>query len=57
MIKDRYGNDLDGDMIYCCFPDCGCDGARLCEAEEGPSVGALVLNLEKQSHEVGNPLP
>ena len=33
---DKYGNPVDGDrLIYCCFPDCGCDGARLCMAENG----------------------
>ena len=33
---DDYGNPFSGDrIIYCCFPDCGCDGARLCQAENG----------------------
>lgn len=44
---DRYGNPIDGDrLIYCCFPDCGCDGARVCMAEKGASNTALTLNLE-----------
>ncbi len=36
-------------LIECCFPDCGCDGARLCMAENGASTGALILNIEKRS--------
>lgn len=47
---DDYGNPLSGDRtIYCCFPDCGCDGARLCMAEKGASVGACALNIERGS--------
>jgi DnaJ-class molecular chaperone len=47
---DDYGNPLSGDRtIYCCFPDCGCDGARLCMAEKGASVGACSLNIERGS--------
>lgn len=45
---DKYGN-REGELKYCCFPDCGCDGARLCMAEEGPSLGAIGLNVEKGS--------
>lgn len=44
---DKYGN-REGELKYCCFPDCGCDGARLCMAEEGPSSGSRQLNLEKR---------
>lgn len=44
---DNYGNPIDGDrIIYCCFPDCGCDGARLCMAEKGASDRALSQNVE-----------
>jgi hypothetical protein len=44
---DDYGNPIDGDrLIYCCFPDCGCDGARLCMAEKGASDRALGANVE-----------
>jgi hypothetical protein len=43
---DRYGNGPD-EQRYCSFPDCGCDGARLCQAEEGPHRGAMGLNIEK----------
>lgn len=47
---DRYGNPTDGSrLINCCFPDCGCDGARLCYAENGPSTGSLNLNVERGS--------
>ena len=31
----------------CCFPDCGCDGARNCDAKNGASTGALALNVER----------
>lgn len=45
---DEYGNPVDGDrVIYCCFPDCGCDGARLCMAEKGAGYAALSLNFER----------
>lgn len=44
---DKYGNPISGDhLIYCCFPDCGCDGARLCMAENGASDRALGENIE-----------
>ena len=47
---DKCGNPISGDrIIYCCFPDCGCDGARLCQAEKGASVGACSLNIERGS--------
>ena len=44
---DEFGNPLDGDrLIYCSFPRCGCDGARLCMAENGASDEALGGNVE-----------
>lgn len=49
---DDYGNpltesgELDGDLMYCCFPDCGCDGARLCMAKNGASSRACSQNVE-----------
>jgi hypothetical protein len=47
---DEYGNPMDGSsQPYCCFPNCGCDGARLCMAENGPSGGAMALNLERKA--------
>lgn len=47
---DKYGNPLSGDrIINCCFPECGCDGARLCMAEKGASSGACALNIERRS--------
>jgi len=47
---DDYGNPLSGDrLINCCFPDCGCDGARLCMAENGASGCAMNLNIERGS--------
>ncbi len=48
--EDKYGNlmaDLEnGRMVNCCFPDCGCDGQRLCMAENGASENACRRNLE-----------
>lgn len=48
--EDKYGNlmaDLEnGRMVNCCFPDCGCDGERLCMAENGASDYARSRNLE-----------
>lgn len=45
---DKYGNPMSGDSLpFCCFPDCGCDGARLCMAESGAHSGALALNIER----------
>jgi len=33
-------------LINCCYPDCGCDGARLCMAENGASDFSLSSNVE-----------
>jgi hypothetical protein len=45
--EDDYGNDIDsGEVTFCCFPDCGCDGARLCMAKNGASDTALRCNVE-----------
>lgn len=47
-LYDKYGNPKDGSrLINCCFPDCGCDGYRLCKAESGPSQCACWLNVER----------
>ena len=44
---DQYGNrQSDEHLMFCCFPDCGCPGARLCMAESGPSGAACAINLE-----------
>lgn len=44
---DAYGNPTDGSrLIHCCFPDCGCDGSRLCMAENGASERAMRQNVE-----------
>lgn len=42
---DEYGN-TESDFRYCCFPDCGCDGARLCMAPSGASDRSLGGNVE-----------
>ena len=48
--EDEYGNPTDGSrLINCCFPDCGCDGSRLCMAEQGASGAAQQLNFEKRT--------
>lgn len=45
---DGYGNPVSGDEIRnCCFPDCGCDGSRLCMAKNGPSFSACAINIER----------
>ena len=42
---DAHGNTED-QFDYCSYPDCGCDGARLCMAKE-PNFCAIALNREK----------
>lgn len=42
---DKYGN-TEGDFRNCSFPDCGCDGARLCMAPNGASEDSLRCNVE-----------
>ena len=47
---DQYGNPLDGsEIVNCCFPDCGCDGARLCMAKNGANNSACSINIERGS--------
>lgn len=47
-LVDKYGNPLDGSRLKnCCFPDCGCDGARNCNAESGANFCASALNIER----------
>ena len=44
---DIYGNGEDDDrLINCCFPDCGCDGSRLCDAQNGASDASYTTNVE-----------
>ena len=53
---DKYGNPLSGErIINCCFPDCGCDGARLCMAENGCSRDAEQNNVEGMWGNGSNP--
>lgn len=42
---DDYGNTSDS-FLYCSFPDCGCDGARLCMAKNGASEHSCSGNVE-----------
>ncbi len=43
---DQYGN-TEAQSDFCCFPDCGCDGARNCNAKGEASSGAMALNREQ----------
>lgn len=45
LMVDEYGNTEDKKQ-FCCFPDCGCDGSRLCDAENGSSLRAQRQNVE-----------
>lgn len=45
---DKYGN-TEYDFLNCCFPDCGCDGARLCMAPSGANRGSCAINIERGS--------
>ncbi len=42
---DVYGN-TEAQFDNCCFPNCGCDGARLCMASLGASDRSLDGNVE-----------
>ncbi len=42
---DAYGNTEER-FDHCSFPDCGCDGARLCMASAGASDRACKQNVE-----------
>jgi hypothetical protein len=42
---DEYGN-TDAEFIYCSFPNCGCDGSRLCMAKNGPNEYSAECNVE-----------
>jgi len=42
---DDYGN-TEADFLNCCFPDCGCDGQRLCMAPSGANSNAMECNVE-----------
>ena len=44
---DMHGN-TESAFKYCCFPDCGCDGARLCMAGDA-NLCASVLNIERKA--------
>lgn len=43
---DEYGNTEADPIMFCAFPNCGCDGARLCMAERGPSEHSEDGNVE-----------
>jgi hypothetical protein len=45
LAVDEYGN-TEAQFDNCCFPDCGCDGARLCMAPSGASDRSCGQNVE-----------
>jgi hypothetical protein len=45
---DEHGN-TEEIFHYCCFPDCGCDGARLCMAPSGANDASCCWNIEHGS--------
>ena len=47
-IADKYGNTV-CDFRNCCFPDCGCDGARNCSAPSGANICSFSLNRERKT--------
>lgn len=47
LFVDPYGN-TEAVFKYCSFPDCGCDGARLCMAGDANS-SACAMNIERGS--------
>lgn len=50
---DKYGNPTDGDSLpFCCFPDCGCDGARLCMAKSGANRASMAMNFERRGRPI-----
>ena len=42
---DDYCN-TEEDFQNCCFPNCGCDGSRLCMAPSGANDNSAKLNVE-----------
>ena len=51
LAVDQYGNPLDGSSLpNCCFPDCGCDGSRLCMADSGANSASRAMNFERGSY-------
>jgi len=42
---DEYENTSE-DFLNCSYPNCGCDGARLCMAPSGPNALAGRYNVE-----------
>jgi len=46
MEEDEYGNTEDDPFHFCTFPNCGCDGARLCHARSGANDNANRYNVE-----------
>jgi len=47
LYADSYGN-TEEDFRNCCFPDCGCDGARNCMVRD-PNSGAIAINIETRN--------
>jgi len=49
LAVNQYGNTEDS-FEFCQFPDCGCDGARLCMAKNGASDDSNKMNVEGMWH-------
>lgn len=45
-VPNQYGNTESDPAEFCSFTACGCDGARLCMARQGPSSDANECNVE-----------
>ena len=45
LMVDSHGN-TEEDFLNCSFPDCGCDGERLCMAPSGANSDSRKFNVE-----------
>ena len=45
LLVDDYGN-TEEDFENCSFPDCGCDGQRLCMSPKGANAEGRLCNKE-----------
>lgn len=46
IVVDEYGNTEADPFEFCTFPNCGCDGERLCQARSGANANAVRCNVE-----------
>ena len=45
-LIDEFGNTEADPFQFCTFPNCGCDGERLCQAKSGANDNARMCNVE-----------